>query len=367
MRKLASIEKIIKIEEIKNADQIELVSILGWKVIVRKEENYKVGDLVIYIEYDSVLPQKPEFEFLRSCCFSKRYEGFRIKNRKLRGVFSEGIVFKIATIEALDGLPAQKIKEGLGVADLIGIRKYDPDEFRSIDKKVMNPMTKYFMRYKWFRKLILKKRPVYSYPEGMSKANENNIQVVFNKITNLAKVYYRSEKVEGAAASYLINKNKFKVFSHNQGYPKTNNNWWNVAIKYDIETKMKEFMKLQGLKSLFIQGEIAGPGIQRNIYKFNDLKFFIYDVGTLEKGKFSYEDIQMFCNTVALRSVPILKTNVSLLSISDDIVKDADGQSVLNKDVLREGVVWRSMDNSIGFKSKSQKYQVWWNRLKKTI
>jgi len=196
-RKLASLEKILKIEPIKGADQIELVTVLGWHCIVRKEENYKVGDLVVYFEYDTVLPEKPEFEFLRSCCYSKRYNGFRIRNRKLRGVFSEGIVFKISTIKALNRLPVEKIKEGLNVSEIIGVRKYDPDEFRSVDKKVKNPVAKYFMRYKWFRKIIIKKRPVYSYPEGMGKANENNIQVVFNKLKDLNKVYYKSEKIEG--------------------------------------------------------------------------------------------------------------------------------------------------------------------------
>jgi len=168
--------------------------------------------------------------------------------------------------------------------------------------------------------------------------------------------------VHNSATSYLINKKKFKVFSHNQGYPKTNNNWWNVAIKYNIENKMKQFMKLHHLKSLYIQGEIAGPGIQRNIYKFDDLKLFIYDVGTLEGGKFNYEDIQLFCNTVDLKSVPILETNVPLLATSDEIIKDSDGYSIIKKDVLREGIVWRSMDNKVGFKSKSQKYQTWWNK-----
>ena len=361
-RKLASIEKITKIEPIKDADQIELVEILGWHVIVRKEENYKVGDLVVYIEYDSVIPQRPEFEFLRSCCYSKRFKGFRIRNRKLRGVFSEGIVFKIATVKALDILPANKIKQGLDVSDIIGIRKYDTELYRSVDKKVLNPVAKYMMRYKWFRKLRLVERPRYAYPEGMEKANENNIQVVFNKLGHYDGLFYKSSKIEGQAASYLIHKKKFKVFSHNQGYPKTNNNWWNIAVKYDIENKMKEFMKLHKLKSLFIQGEIAGLGIQRNIYKFNDLEFFIYDVGTLENGKFEYDNIQMFCDTVDLKSVPILEINTPLLETSDAIVKDADGQSVLNKDVLREGVVWRSMDNKVGFKSKSQKYQNWWSK-----
>ena len=125
---------------------------------------------------------------------------------------------------------------------------------------------------------------------------------------------------------------------------------------------MSEFMKLHRLKSLYIQGEIAGPGIQRNIYKFDDLKLFIYDVGTLEDGKFDFFGIKMFCGIMGLKSVPILESNVPLLPTSDEIIKDADGKSIINKNALREGIVWRSMSNKVGFKSKSQKYQAWWNK-----
>ena len=62
MRKLASIQRIKSLEPIEGKDRIELCTILGWDVIVQKGE-FKEGDLVVYCEYDTVLPIKPEFEF----------------------------------------------------------------------------------------------------------------------------------------------------------------------------------------------------------------------------------------------------------------------------------------------------------------
>ena len=62
MRKLATIQKITNLQPIEGADRIEVAQIEGWHVVVRKGE-FKVNDLCVYCEIDSVLPELPEFEF----------------------------------------------------------------------------------------------------------------------------------------------------------------------------------------------------------------------------------------------------------------------------------------------------------------
>ena len=49
MRKLAHVEKIVSIQPIDGADRIEVATVLGWQVVVKKDE-FKVGDLCIYID-----------------------------------------------------------------------------------------------------------------------------------------------------------------------------------------------------------------------------------------------------------------------------------------------------------------------------
>lgn len=369
-RKLASIEKIINIEPILNADEIELVSVLGWHVIVRKEENYKIGDLIIYCEYDTILPINPEFEFLRSCCYSAKYDGFRIKNRKLRGVFSEGIVFPTSILPSFSN-PSKKpkyFKEGESVVDILGIQKYDPEALKEVEKakKSKNPIIKHFMRYKWFRKWVGNRKPKYGYPSNIHKANETNIQVCFNRLQNQDFLYYKSEKLEGQNAVYHITKKgKFKVYSHNMGRPKQNNNWWNIALKFDIENQMKRFMKLHGIKSMYISGEIIGPGIQRNIYSLNSLDFYIYTISSLDDNiKFRLNDIKLFCDVTRLKHVPILAENVKLLESSDAMLEDCEGKSIFGSTIkgLREGIIWRTIDGTDGCKVKSKKYQTIWNK-----
>ncbi len=63
MRQLVTIQKILKLEPIENADQIEKATILGWHLVVRKGD-FKEGDLCVFFEIDSLLPMIPEFEFL---------------------------------------------------------------------------------------------------------------------------------------------------------------------------------------------------------------------------------------------------------------------------------------------------------------
>ena len=91
MRKLATIEKIENISPIEGADFIERASIRGWQIVIKKGD-HKVGELIIYMEIDSLLPERPEFEFLRP-------RGFRIKTIKLKNQISQGIIFPLSILE----------------------------------------------------------------------------------------------------------------------------------------------------------------------------------------------------------------------------------------------------------------------------
>ena len=110
MRKLATIQKIVELNPIPKADAIECAKVLGWEIVVKKGE-FKIGDSVVYIEIDSIVPDKPEFEFLRD-------RKFRVKTIKLRGQISQGICFP------LNILPQGKYKEGDDVTDILKISKY---------------------------------------------------------------------------------------------------------------------------------------------------------------------------------------------------------------------------------------------------
>jgi RNA ligase (TIGR02306 family) len=115
MRYQAHVEKIISIAPIPDADRIEKATILGWEVVVQKKDGFKLGDLVVYIEIDSLLPDNANFEFMR------KYK-FRVKTIKLKNQVSQGLVIPISM------LPNNiQVKEGMDVSEILGITKYDPE------------------------------------------------------------------------------------------------------------------------------------------------------------------------------------------------------------------------------------------------
>ena len=50
MRKLASIQVINKLEPIEGADLIEMATVLGWHIVVKKDE-FNVGDKVSHVKF----------------------------------------------------------------------------------------------------------------------------------------------------------------------------------------------------------------------------------------------------------------------------------------------------------------------------
>lgn len=119
MRKLASIQKIISLTPIPNADRIELARVLGWKCVVKKGE-FKVGDKCVYIEIDSIPPSdNPVFDFLKH----SNGKMDRVKTIKLRGQISQGLAMPV---NLFDGL--EKYDVGDDVTKVLGITKWEPDE-----------------------------------------------------------------------------------------------------------------------------------------------------------------------------------------------------------------------------------------------
>lgn len=97
MRKLATIRKISEIKPIEGADKIELAVLDGWRVIIKKDE-YKVNDLVVYLEIDSWVPTELAPFLTPVGKEPKEYNGVkgeRLRTKKIRGEISSGLILPI--------------------------------------------------------------------------------------------------------------------------------------------------------------------------------------------------------------------------------------------------------------------------------
>lgn len=96
-----------------NADSLNIVQIFSYPVIFSMKEGFNEGDLVAYIPVDAVAPMTPQWAFLGD---SER--SHRIKSKKLRGVFSMGLLTR-----APEGA-----KVGDDVAAQLGFTKFEQPE-----------------------------------------------------------------------------------------------------------------------------------------------------------------------------------------------------------------------------------------------
>jgi len=338
MRKLASIRRISNIEPIEGADRIELATVDGWKVVVAKDVGHAVGDVVVYCEIDSFLPIKPEFEFLRKTSYKKMgdREGFRLKTIRLRGQISQGLILPIDTLKGkIDFGVGRRFEEhadsliGQDVSELLGIVKYDPP----IPAQLEGTVKGYF-------------------PGFLRKTDQERVQNIdFGEIQGSFSV---TEKLDGTSFTCYKYNGEFGVCSRNLELIETNDNtYWQVARKLDLKNKIPE--------GYAFQGEIVGPGIQKNIYSLNEHSLFVFDMYDIKRETYlSISDVVDITSPLGLNTVPILNHDFNIpkdcQSIQDLLVM-AENKSELNSEAEREGVVLRSKDYpNFTFKVISNKF-----------
>ena len=348
MRKLASIKTISNIQPIEGKDRIVLATVDGWNVVVQKNE-YSVGDKCVYIEIDSVLPEKPEFEFLRS-------KNFRIKTMKMAGVISQGICFPLRI------LPPGDYEEGQDVTEIIGVKQYEG----TMDVDPIAPSTqpsrkypKFLMRMRWFRNMVKPKEVSCEFPSFISKTDETRIQNIPFILQDKATKWVATEKIDGQSGTFALvrhpskipffkGKLEFIVCSRNRRLNvRDSSSYWRVAEAYHIKDVLKGIIGENPWVA--IQGECIGPKVQGNKYKRNDYDLYVFNLLTPSCRLPSIYAKQIL-ERHGLKFVPIIETNLTLPDTVEDILSMAHGCSALCQ-TNREGIVFRSMDGKQSFKA----------------
>jgi RNA ligase (TIGR02306 family) len=342
-RKLATIRKIKEINPIEGADAIELAVVDGWQVVVAKNVGHQVGDLVVYCEIDSFLPIEPEFEFLRKSSYKKMgdQEGFRLKTIKLRGQISQGLILPYSVIPIAQFATAADLPEGMDVSEMLGIVKYEPPIPAQLAGRVKG-----------------------SFPSFLRKTDEERIQNLEKEYTEWTlsskHQFYATEKLDGSSFTCYIKNGEFGVCSRNMDLLETEDNtFWAVARKLDLENKLRSFGK-----NICFQGEMVGSGIQGNHYNMKDQTVFFYNIFLIDEREYvGYDEFRNMLFDLDLACVPVLSYPFNFPADSEAafptvsaLLRSAEGKSVLNDKVEREGLVIRSMDRTISFKAISNKF-----------
>lgn len=346
MRKLASIRKIDEIRPIEGADAIECAVLGGWTVVVKKNE-YQVGDLAVYCEVDSFIPNSIAPFLTKPGSEPREYnnvKGERLRTVRLRGQLSQGLLLPLqsvvnevvyehpyAALELSNGNVAC-VKEGDDVSELLGIQKWEPPIPACLAGQVAGP-----------------------WPSLVQKTDQERVQNLGSEWATLTTYAYEvTEKLEGSSMTAGMVNGEFVVCSRNLNLRETReNSLWQQARWYRIEDTMRE----AGLDNMVVQGEIIGEGIQGNYYGIKGQDFYVFDILDLSTGKYLLPAHRReLVSKLNLKHVPVLEENRVLTGSIEGLLTEADGFSKLNTQKLREGVVFKRIDGADHFKAVSNKY-----------
>lgn len=336
-RKLASVQRVLAVEPIEGADAIEAVRINGWRCVVKKGA-FAVGDRGVFFEIDAVPPDLPAYRFLWTPKREEPREGsrpasFRIRTMKLRGCLSQGLLLTLAEAS----LPGD-LDDGDDVTERLGVTKYEPPlPTGSGDARA-------------------------PFPGIVPKTDEQRVQSspgVLDELRGLPWV--ATLKCDGTSATYLIDPgdDTFHACSRNWSIVDGDNVYWAVARRHELEAKLRA----KG-GHLAVQGELCGPGIQKNPLGLKSVQLFVFSVYDLRAGRFlSDGETRALAAELGLDAVPVVASGddfahdqASLLALAEGLYPGTRNQ--------REGIVIRPRDEvysptlngRLSFKAISNRY-----------
>lgn len=380
-RALAYVVIIDEIKPIEGYDRVEYARTNGWWVIIGKNDDVKVGDKCVYFEVDSKVNANDErFSFLEK-------RNYKIKTQKMCKVISQGLLMPLSLFPEIgDAEVNTDVTEKLKVTyaeqeDNVRKGKGDPDaKYKSMaarhQKIFKKKWARWLMRRTWGKKLMFlffgkKKDKPLAFPNHfpfVHRTDEERCENLINVVLGYERPLIVTEKLDGTSSTYILerlgkNKFEFYVLSRNvrqktidQKCYHDKNIYWDMALKYNIEQNLKDYLNANpDLKYVCIQGESVGS-VQGNPLKLNGDDFYAFNFIRSDIGRVSSIDGQKIMADMGIKWVPILDTNYMMPTDMEEFKKFATAKSVVNPDVMREGVVLRDPTNDFSFKNVSREY-----------
>lgn len=352
---LATVQRITKIVKHPDADFLDICNILGWQCITKKGE-FQEGDLVGYISIDTVVPEKPEYEFLRE-------RKFRVRTIKLRKQISQGLIVPLPNRP--DGL--YFYKEGDDLTEILGVKKYEkvdnnPERYEKprMPKKWHQKfiyLLKYNILYKAFPKLQrLSRSP---FPKHLvSITDEERIQNIPQVLEQYAgRLFVVSYKLDGSSITIIHSKSfgrsRFRICSRKFELHDKKNDWYKVFESTDFANEVLKLVSYYKTNDIIVQGEAIGKfnGNHHNLQVGQIRLFNIYVNGK----RINQKEFIAVCNGYSIPHCPKYK-EIILNHTLPEILAESEIKDILNPNVDAEGLVWRCVSDNMSFKVINNKY-----------
>ena len=375
-RALAYVVTIDEIKPIDGYDRVEYARTNGWWVIISKNDNLKVGDKCVYFEVDSKVPDTDErFAFLEA-------KHYKIKTQRMCKVYSQGLLMPLSLFPELGDVQVNTdVTQKLGVTYAVAednVRKRNQNKDAKYNamaarhKRLFRlKLFRKMMKTKWGKKFLFllfgrKKDKPLAFPDFVKKTDEERIENCPWHIGD-GKKYVLTEKLDGTSCTYALRRKQFgkyefyvcsrnvRQMNENQKTYHDHNIYWDLAFKYNIEQHLKDYLLMhKDYDWVYIQGEGVGS-VQGNPLKLQEDDLYVFNFVTSNDGRIGSIRGSELISQWGMKWVPILGID-TLQDNLEDLKLFADGKSVVNLNVMREGIVYRSLDGKDSFKNVSRKY-----------
>lgn len=313
MRNLVSIKNIDSIEDIPGADFIVAANIGGWKAVVKRDE-FKPGEKIAYFEIDSFLPVGvPAFDFLTANSTrtvihpdtNEEVTGTILRTKTLRGVVSQGLILSLDVLGLTENDTQAEIDAKMNA---LGVFKYEPPIPAGMGGTILG-----------------------KFPEAIVRKTDSE------RVQNLDPEFFASlnredwvatEKIDGTSSTFIKEDGRLRIASRN----------WELSLDNGgVLATIANALNLVDIMpdGVTIQGEIFGPGIQKNRLQVAQVRLAIFNVKA-EPDAVLTPEFEAFVNT---HKVPVLDWTLPA-TITDAVEQVFGMTSFVNPKVQAEGVVW---------------------------
>ncbi|RYP66949.1 hypothetical protein DL771_007523 [Monosporascus sp. 5C6A] len=339
------------------------IAIDGWKVVVNSQEGFQEGQLVVYFEIDSFLPNNSYF--WEYCATSDDImddeKGYLVRTTMRGRHISQGLVFPLEMFSEITSVfdilkneypedEATRILMAMSFEKELGVKKWEVPQ--------NNP------------ECVLGPAPVFFPQPGCSRAQ--NISDLFEG--HGESRFQITEKLDGIPMTvYCIDKEsqwykavpalpahleqdgpkRVGICARREGLVDDDNSWHCItARRQGILEKIVTLSAEVG--NVAIQGELCGSSIYTNSIGFapGEHHFYVFDIYDIDRQKWMKPNrVSNFCKKLKMDHVPIVGKDVKLSSFAtniDDLLAKAEGEGMLGQN--REGLVFKQMDGRTIFK-----------------
>lgn len=369
--------KIDNIKPIEGRDRVECAEVGGWTVMTRINQ-FHPGDIGIYFEVDSKVPEKEPFLFLDKKKFKIKVQKFKTPSGQF---WSQGLLMHPSdfgwTIEEdividNEGVAHAVDGESRFLTKLLDVtyadaadnkRKAEPNPDKAINAALARH-PKFAKKYgktvkknkflKWFFVLLWGKKKIdnaKSWPSHIAaKTDVERIQNMIYILKN-KEPFVATEKIDGSSCSIMCERKasgkiKKYICSRNVVFEAPDqkcfydtNIYYEAYLKYNLKEKIVQILKDYDLPNIALQMEVYGEGIQKRNYSTKEHKIAVFHIVS-NRVKLPMEKVVEICEKYDIPHVPILNTDYVLPDTLEELQNYVEGENSKIDGLPKEGIVF---------------------------